>query len=368
MDSCLAGLKSTQQRGLEPSAASSNTSSIPTACPSCCDMLKACPVHKETPLHSLPALATTPGRRRDPRQGREPALRLRRLQGAGRRAGRLRRAVAARSARPITPRPTFEDVLNGEASRDHRRLHLRHRELGQSRPLGRGRRQAVRQPLRHLPAEIHPCREGSGDPRARRRGDPRRRRLRHRRRRVPAHSPTENGWTIISDTSWEGYESMPRSVMRGYCRAGSRRSSASGGRAPHACLRAGRRGRACRRGDRLSVGAATSRARASSSSSPKSADCWFQSNARRQAGAGQRQCRHGHGRPRLPRDLARDLAGGRPGHRLVHDHRGGPGDAGTPAVRPSAGRRSRDRRRAHRAAPAWPASCAPAPTKPPSRR
>jgi diaminopropionate ammonia-lyase len=26
----------------------------------------------------------------------------------------------------------------------------------------------------------------------------------------------ENGWTIISDTSWEGYESTPRDVMRGY--------------------------------------------------------------------------------------------------------------------------------------------------------
>jgi len=27
----------------------------------------------------------------------------------------------------------------------------------------------------------------------------------------------ENGWTIISDTSWDGYEAAPRSVMRGYC-------------------------------------------------------------------------------------------------------------------------------------------------------
>jgi diaminopropionate ammonia-lyase len=27
----------------------------------------------------------------------------------------------------------------------------------------------------------------------------------------------ENGWAIISDTSWEGYDSVPRSVMRGYC-------------------------------------------------------------------------------------------------------------------------------------------------------
>jgi diaminopropionate ammonia-lyase len=27
----------------------------------------------------------------------------------------------------------------------------------------------------------------------------------------------KNGWTLISDTSWEGYESIPKSVMRGYC-------------------------------------------------------------------------------------------------------------------------------------------------------
>lgn len=27
----------------------------------------------------------------------------------------------------------------------------------------------------------------------------------------------EKGWTIISDTSWGGYEDVPRSVMRGYC-------------------------------------------------------------------------------------------------------------------------------------------------------
>ncbi|MFZ5778815.1 MAG: diaminopropionate ammonia-lyase [Pseudomonadota bacterium] len=27
----------------------------------------------------------------------------------------------------------------------------------------------------------------------------------------------EKGWTIISDTSWDGYEDVPRSVMRGYC-------------------------------------------------------------------------------------------------------------------------------------------------------
>ena len=26
----------------------------------------------------------------------------------------------------------------------------------------------------------------------------------------------ENGWQIVSDTSWEGYEDVPRKVMAGY--------------------------------------------------------------------------------------------------------------------------------------------------------
>ena len=30
------------------------------------------------------------------------------------------------------------------------------------------------------------------------------------------HQAEAKGWTIISDTSWEGYDSVPRSVMRGY--------------------------------------------------------------------------------------------------------------------------------------------------------
>ena len=48
---------------------------------------------------------------------------------------------------------------------------------------------------------------------------------------------------------------------------------------------------------------------------PESADCWFQSNRGGQACAGQRQCRHGHGRARLPRDLAGHLADRRRGAR-----------------------------------------------------
>ena len=121
--------------------------------------------------------------RRDPRQGREPALRLRRLQGAGRRFRHLQRALR-RGRRGWSGKRDLRRPDERQASRDHLDIHLRHGELGQPWPLGRRRRQAVRQSLRRLPAEIHQRREGSGDPRPRRRGDQDRRRLRRRRRRV----------------------------------------------------------------------------------------------------------------------------------------------------------------------------------------
>jgi diaminopropionate ammonia-lyase len=36
--------------------------------------------------------------------------------------------------------------------------------------------------------------------------------------RVMAHEAERNGWTIVSDTSWPGYEEIPRLIMLGYTR------------------------------------------------------------------------------------------------------------------------------------------------------
>jgi len=48
-----------------------------------------------------------------------------------------------------------------------------------------------------------------------------------------------DGWTIISDTSWEGYESVPRSVMRGYCILAHEAIEQWGGAPTHVLVQAG---------------------------------------------------------------------------------------------------------------------------------
>jgi len=108
-----------------------------------------------------------------------------------------------------------------------------------------------------------------------------------------------------------------------------------------ACLRAGGRRRTRRRSDRLSLGALQSAAavhrRRTGERRLLAAE-----QPHRQARARQRQRRHRDGRPRLPRDLADHLAGGRPRRRLVHDHHRGPGAAGATEAGASASRRSGD--------------------------
>ena len=62
-----------------------------------------------------------------------------------------------------------------------------------------------------------------------------------------ARVSAENGWTVVSDTSWPGYERIPGLVMQGYT-AMVREALRRIGEAADACLRAGRRRR--RRGGR----------------------------------------------------------------------------------------------------------------------
>ena len=219
--------------------------------------------------------------------------------------------------------PSLEELMRDKHRDDHRGLHLRDGELGQPRPLGRGRRQAVRHALRRLPAEIHLGREGSGDPRARRRGDPHRRRLRGSAVAQCRRQSQANGWTIISDTSWDGYEDTPRDVMRGYTVLAEEVLRQWPAGPTHVFVQAGVGGLAA-----AVIGYLWARCTPRPQFivvEPESADCWLQSNRGGQADARQRQRRHRDGRPRLPRDLADHLAGRRPRRRLVHDHRRGPG-------------------------------------------
>jgi diaminopropionate ammonia-lyase len=88
----------------------------------------------------------------------------------------------------------------------------------------------------------------------------------------------ENGWTIISDTSWKGYESVPRSVMRGYCVLVHEAVVQQWPQGPtHVFVQAGVGGLAA-----AVIGylwAVLPERPIAIIVEPQSADCWFQSNA-----------------------------------------------------------------------------------------
>jgi diaminopropionate ammonia-lyase len=85
------------------------------------------------------------------------------------------------------------------------------------------------------------------------------------------------GWTIISDTSWEGYEQIPRSVMRGYMVLAAEIVRQWPAAPTHVFVQAGVGGLAA-----AVIGylwATLPQRPASVIVEPRSADCWFQSNA-----------------------------------------------------------------------------------------
>jgi len=84
------------------------------------------------------------------------------------------------------------------------------------------------------------------------------------------------GWTIISDTSWEGYDAVPRSVMRGYCVLAQEAIEQWGEAPTHVFVQAGVGGLAA-----AVIGhlwAVLSERPTFIVVEPRSADCWFQSN------------------------------------------------------------------------------------------
>lgn len=87
----------------------------------------------------------------------------------------------------------------------------------------------------------------------------------------------KNRWTIISDTSWEGYEQIPKSVMRGYTVLVHEAGFLQWGKAPtHVFVQAGVGGLAA-----AVIGylwAVCDKRPISVVVEPASADCWFQSN------------------------------------------------------------------------------------------
>ena len=167
--------------------------------------------------------------------------------------------------------------------------------------------------------------------------------------KLPASRPS-NGWTVVSDTSWPGYERIPGLVMQGYT-AMVREALRQLDRAADACLRAGGRRRrrgGCRRPSRASCSARSGRPSSSSSRRAPPASS-------KRARAGQ-PVKIAHGEPTVMAMLEcyepspRRLAGAGAGRRRLHDGRRGrcrrdDAPACTARRRRSGDRRRRERRR-----------------------
>jgi diaminopropionate ammonia-lyase len=187
----------------------------PDGIPELYDNLAECPRHKSTPLHALPALATRLGlgeiRVKDESQ-RFGFGAFKALGGVLAIYNVLAGAVGA----ACRASPTFAQVMNGE-----------HREItaiftfatassgNHGRSVAAGARLFGNRCVVFLPkftsAEKEAAIRARGAEVIRIDGDYDTAVAECRRQSA------ENGWTIISDTSWEGYDAVPRSVMRGYC-------------------------------------------------------------------------------------------------------------------------------------------------------
>jgi diaminopropionate ammonia-lyase len=186
----------------------------PEGVPELLASLAACPVHKPTALHALPALAAELGigelRVKD--EGQRFGFGAFKALGGVHAVGMaLAKAVQARTGRL----PTFEAVMQGThraitagftfataSSGNHGRAVAAGARLF-------GNRCVIFLPA-FAPAEKEAAIRARGAEVIRVDGDYEAA-VEQCRRQAEA-----NGWTIISDTSWDGYADTPRDVMRGY--------------------------------------------------------------------------------------------------------------------------------------------------------
>lgn len=187
----------------------------PNGIPELCEELKQCPRHVPTPLHSLPALARRLGV--DEIRAKDESQRF--GFGAFKALGgviAVYNALSSAVGDAYHTNTTFADVMNG-----------RHKEItggfifstassgNHGRAVAAGAKLFGNRCIIFLPrftsAEKEAAIRAHGAEVIRVDGDYDTAVAECKRR------SEENGWTIISDTSWEGYDSAPRSVMRGYC-------------------------------------------------------------------------------------------------------------------------------------------------------
>jgi diaminopropionate ammonia-lyase len=247
----------------------------PDGIPELCDMLAECPRHRPTPLYALPALAARLGlgeiRVKDESQ-RFGFGAFKALGGVFAIYRELSSAVGA--AGHATK--TFAELMNGK-----------HREItttftfatassgNHGRSVAAGARLFGNRCVVFLPkftsAEKEAAIRARGAEVIRVDGDYDTAVAECRRQ------SREKGWTIISDTSWEGYDSVPRSVMRGYCVLAHEAIVQQWPQGPsHVFVQAGVGGLAA-----AVIGylwAVLPERPTFIVVEPRSADCWFQSN------------------------------------------------------------------------------------------
>ncbi len=247
----------------------------PNGIPELCEELKACPAHKPTPLYELPALAARLGvgeiRVKDESQ-RFGFGAFKALGGVIAVANVLTGAVGD----AYHSSPSFESVMKGEHKEITGKFVFTAASSGNhGRSVAAGAKLFGNRCVIFLPkftsAEKEAAIRARGAEVIRVDGD-----------YDTAVAECRNqaaarGWTIISDTSWEGYDSVPRSVMRGYCVLVHEAAVQQWGAAPtHVFVQAGVGGLAA-----AVIGylwAVCEQRPVSIVVEPESADCWFQSN------------------------------------------------------------------------------------------
>ena len=187
----------------------------PNGIPELCEELKQCPKHTPTPLHSLPALAARLGigelRLKDESQ-RFGFGAFKALGGVIAVYNTLSGAVGDATH----SNASFAEVLSGRHKEITSRFVFSTASSGNhGRSVAAGAKLFGNRCIIFLPkftsAEKEAAIRGRGAEVIRVDGDYDAAVAECKRR------SEENGWTIISDTSWDGYDQAPRSVMRGYC-------------------------------------------------------------------------------------------------------------------------------------------------------
>jgi diaminopropionate ammonia-lyase len=186
----------------------------PDGVPELTDRLAACPMHKATPLHSLPALADRFGVGEIRVKDESQRFGFGAFKALGGVLG-VYDALAGLVGEAHHSSPTLEDMFKGshkELTRDQVFATASSGNHGRSVAAGArlfGNRCVVFLP-KFTSAEKEAAIRAKGAEVIRVDGDYDTA-VAECKRQAETH-----GWTIISDTSWEGYESTPRSVMRGY--------------------------------------------------------------------------------------------------------------------------------------------------------